>query len=113
VAISLQRKLELAGALSKVQPELQRLHLLPEPKKRHRLRNAVLVGSAIAAGAAVAVVLLRRRGGHDEAMAWNGGEASDGSPTQDAPETEADSGEPAIDADGQHEDGADGDTWKP
>ena len=44
MALTLQRKLELAGALSKVQPQLQRLHLLPEPKKRHRKRNAILIG---------------------------------------------------------------------
>lgn len=91
----------MAGALSKVQPELQRLHLLRKPKKRHRLRNVVLLGSAIAVGAAAAVVVLRRRGGqNDEAIAWNGGESADGSPTQDAPYTEPDSEGSAIDVDG-------------
>ncbi len=99
MAMSLQRKLELAGALSKVQPELQRLHLLRKPKKRHRLRKAVLVGSVIAAAAAVAVVVLRLRGGHNDAMARNTGDQTDGSPTQDAPNTEPDPEEPAIDAD--------------
>ena len=42
MALTLQKKLELAGALSKVQPQLQRLHLLPEPKKSHRKRNILL-----------------------------------------------------------------------
>ena len=34
VALTLQRKLELAGDLAKVQPLLQRLHLMEKPKKR-------------------------------------------------------------------------------
>jgi hypothetical protein len=96
MAITLQKKLELAGALSKVQPQLQRLHLLRKPKKRHRLRNVVLVGSAIAASAAVAVVVLRRRGDCNDATAWNGGEAQDSSPKQDTPDIEPASEESAI-----------------
>ncbi len=110
MAITLQRKLELAGALSKVQPQLQRLHLLPKPTKRHRLRNVVLVGCAIAASAAVAVVVLRRRGGHNDGMAWNGEEAQESSPTQDTPENEPDSEGPAIDADGPQDNKARGPT---
>jgi hypothetical protein len=75
MALTLQKKLELAGALSKVQPQLQRLHLLPEPKKRHRLRNAILLGGvAIAIGAVVVAGALRRRGGSGDAMAESDGD---------------------------------------
>ena len=62
MALTLQRKLELAGALSKVQPELRRLHLVP-PKKRHRLRNAFLFATVVVAVVAVAAVFRRRGGG--------------------------------------------------
>ena len=68
MALTLQRKLELAGALAKVQPELQRLHLLPARKKSHRLRNAILVGSVVVVGAALAAGVLRRRSAGDEAL---------------------------------------------
>jgi hypothetical protein len=84
MALTLQRKLELAGDLSKVQPLLQRLHIVEKPKKRHRLRNVVLVGSTIAAGTVIAVVVCRRRGCCKGAVAANRGEA--GSPGQDAPD---------------------------
>ena len=57
MALSLQRKLELAGELSKVQPPLQRLHLLEKPKRRHRVRNVILVSSAIGAGAVFLVAV--------------------------------------------------------
>ena len=69
MALTLQRKLELAGDLAKVQPTLRRLHLLRKPPKRHRLRNAILVTSAIGAGAVVLVVALRRRGRDNDATA--------------------------------------------
>lgn len=83
MAFTLQRKLELAGALSKVQPELQRLHLLRKRKKKHRLRNVILAGSgAIAVGAIVAVVVFRRRGCCNDAVAGNGGEAQFSPPEQ-------------------------------
>ncbi len=60
MGLTLQRKLELAGDLARVQPFLQRLHLVEKPKERHPVRNAILVISAIVAvGAAVAVVLRR------------------------------------------------------
>ena len=62
MAPTLQRKLELAGALSKVQPALRRLHLVP-PKKRHRLRNTFLLMSVGVAVAVVVAAALRRRGG--------------------------------------------------
>lgn len=95
MAITLQRKLELAGALSRVQPELQRLHLLPRPRKRNRLRNVVLVASVIAAGAAVAVVVLRHRGGNDEV---------DSPLMHDTPAAEPNPRWPATDADGPQDD---------
>jgi hypothetical protein len=66
--LTLQKKLELAGALSKVQPQLQRLHLLPPPKKSHRRRNAILIASAAIVAVVVAAGLLRRRGGSDDGL---------------------------------------------
>jgi hypothetical protein len=84
MALTLQRKLELAGALSKVQPQLQRLHLLPEPKKRHRKRNAILIGSAIALAAVVAAGAVRRRGGSEDASPQMEGESWTGFPEPDA-----------------------------
>lgn len=88
MALTLQRKLELAGDLSKVQPLLQRLHILEKPKKRHRVRNVILVSSAIGAGAVVLVVMSRRRSCHNSAVVGNGGYAQTGSPAQDTPDTE-------------------------
>ena len=84
MALTLQRKLELAGALSKVQPQLQRLHLLPEPKKRHRKRNAILIVSAIALAAVVAAGVLRRRGGSDDGLPEMDGGLWAGFPEPDA-----------------------------
>ena len=84
MALTLQRKLELAGALSKVQPQLQRLHLLPEPKKRHQKRNAILIVSAIALAAVVAAGVLRRRGGSDDGLPEMDGELWTGFPEPDA-----------------------------
>jgi hypothetical protein len=69
MALSLQQKLVLAGTLSKVQPQLQRLHLVEKPKPRRRVRIAVLVGGMMAVGAVVAVVLFRRQGCGDGAVA--------------------------------------------
>ncbi len=70
MGLSLQKKLELAGALSKVQPELQRLHLVRKPKKRRGLRTAVIATCAFAVGTAVAaVIVLRRRALQDDAFA--------------------------------------------
>lgn len=65
MALTLQRKLELAGDLAKVQPLLQRLRILEKPKKRHHLRNVVIVCSAVGAGAVVAIMARRRRGCHN------------------------------------------------
>ena len=53
-----------AGDLAKVQPLLQRLHLLEKPKKRFGGRNVILVSSVLGAVALAlaAVAVLRRRG---------------------------------------------------
>ena len=77
MALTLQRKLELAGALSKVQPELRRLHLVP-PKKRHRLRNAFLFVTVVVAVVAVVAAALRRRGGGIDPLPEPDGEAQIG-----------------------------------
>lgn len=63
MALTLQRKLELAGDLAKVQPLLQRLHLMEKPKKRFGGR-VVLVSGVIGAitVSLAAVAVLRRRG---------------------------------------------------
>lgn len=64
MALTVQRKLELAGDLAKVQPLLQRLHLVEPPKKRFAVRNIVLVSSVIAGvvlALALAGVAVRRR----------------------------------------------------
>jgi hypothetical protein len=91
MALTLQSGLDLAGDLAKVQPRLvrfrvaekpkkrhllrdavsvgttlaallRRLRIAEKPTKRHRLRNVVFVGSAITAGAIAAAVMCRRRG---------------------------------------------------
>jgi len=90
MALTLQRKLELAGDLAKVQPLLQRLHILERPQQRHRVRNAILVGAAIGAGAVVMVAVCRRRCRHDGAVAANGSHEQASSPTQYIPDTEFD-----------------------
>jgi hypothetical protein len=87
MALTLQRKLELAGDLSKVQPLLQRLHIVEKPKKRHRVRNVILVSTAIGAGAVVLAVVCRCRGCRNGAVADDGGPSETGSPTQDTPDT--------------------------
>ena len=62
MALAVQRKLELAGDLAKVQPLLQRLHIVEKPKKRFGGRNVILVSSVIGAViVAVAAVAVRRR----------------------------------------------------
>ena len=97
MALTFQRTLELAGILSKVQPQLQRLHLVKKSKKRHLLRNAVLVGSAVAAGAVVAGLVCH-----------HGGDAESSSPEQSTPDAEPDSERLATDADGSRGTGASG-----
>jgi hypothetical protein len=83
MGLSLQRKLELAGDLAKVQPLLQRLHLMEKPKQRHRLRNAILVGALIGAVAAVVVAMSSRRCRTDEAAVGNEGDAGVGSAAEE------------------------------
>lgn len=98
MAFTLQRKLELAGILSQVQPQLQRLHIVEKPKERHLLRNVALVGSAIAAGAIVAVVVFRSRRCRDGAVAGAGADAQARSPEHETPHAEPDWEGPATDA---------------
>jgi hypothetical protein len=106
MALTLQKKLELAGALSKVQPQLQRLHIVEKPKQRHVLRNVILIGSTIAVGAVVAVAVCRRRACCGGAVAGNAGDAKASSPEQGTPEAEPHWDGPAIDADGSDDIGA-------
>ncbi len=108
MALTLQRKLELAGALSKLQPQLRRLHIVeqPKPKKRHLPRTVILVGSAIAAGAVVAGVVCRRRGGCHRAVAASGGDAQASSPEQDTPDAAPDWGRQATNPEGSQTIGA-------
>jgi hypothetical protein len=61
VKLSLQRKLELAGELAKVQPLLLRLHLIEKPRKRRPVRSLIVAGSVIAFGAVLAAAVLGRR----------------------------------------------------
>jgi hypothetical protein len=88
MALTLQRKLELAGDLAKVQPMLQRLHLVEKPRKRRHVRNVILVGSAVGAGAVALILMRRRRGCDDCAMAGNGAHMRADPPTQDTPHAE-------------------------
>jgi hypothetical protein len=74
VALTVQRKLELAGDLAKVQPLLQRLRLVEQPKRRFGGHGTILVGTVIgvAAIALVAVAMGFRRRGRDDAVAGEG-----------------------------------------
>lgn len=67
MGLSLQKKLELAGELAKVQPMLVRLRLIEKPKKRQPVRYLVIAGSVIAVGTIIAAVVFGRRrcGGTD------------------------------------------------
>ena len=70
MALTVQKKLELTGDLAKVQPLLQRLHLVEQPKKRFGGRGIILVVSVIGAiGAVTAVAGFWRRGRVDAAIA--------------------------------------------
>jgi hypothetical protein len=84
MALTLQRKLELAGDLAKVQPLLQRLRIVEKPKQRHHVRNVILVSSAISALAVVVFVVRGRRGCDNGAAADNGGFEQAG-PTEETP----------------------------
>ena len=85
MALSLQKKLELAGDLAKVQPLLQRLHLVEQPKPRHRLRNVLLVGALIGAIAAVALAMSSRRCRPGGAAVGNEGDAGAGPAAEETP----------------------------
>lgn len=61
MALSLQKKLELAGDLAKVQPLLLRLHLIEKPKKRRPVRSLIVAGSVIALVTVVAAVVFGRK----------------------------------------------------
>jgi len=89
MALTLQKKLELAGDLAKVQPLLQRLHLVEKPKQRHRVRNVILVTSAIGAVAVVVVAVCRSRCCRNGDVAGNGGFEQASSPTEESPPPEA------------------------
>ena len=89
MALTLQRKLELAGDLAKVQPMLQRLHLVEKPKQRHRVRNVILVTGAIGAVTAVVVAVCRSRCCQNGDVAGNGGHEQAGSPAEETPPPEA------------------------
>ena len=90
MALSLQKKLELAGDLAKVQPLLQRLHLVEKPKQRHRVRNVILVSSAISAVVILVAVARGRRAccddnaGVGESFSENAGSSSPEAPTHGA-----------------------------
>jgi hypothetical protein len=99
MALTLQKTLELAGALSKVQPQLQRLHIVEKPKGRHLRRNAVLVGSAIAAGVVLAAVVCRQRGWCTHATAGAGEEVQVRSSEQTPPDAALDREGLATDVD--------------
>ena len=95
MALTLQKKLELAGDLAKVQPMLQRLHLVEKPKQHHRVRNVILV-SAIGAGAVVAVVVCSRRCCRNGDVAGNGGHEPASSPTEETPPPEEETRPPEV-----------------
>ena len=61
MGLSLQRKLQLAGDLAKVQPMLVRLHLIEKPKKRRPVRTLIAIGSVIALVTVVAAVVFGRK----------------------------------------------------
>jgi len=89
MALTLQKKLELAGDLAKVQPLLQRLHLVEKPKQRHRVRNVILVTSAIGAVAVVVVAVRRSRCCRNGDVARNEGFEQAGSPAEETTPPEA------------------------
>jgi hypothetical protein len=92
LALTLQRKLELAGDLAKVQPLLQRLHLVEKPKKHFGGRSVILVSSVIGAVTlALAAVAVRRRLRRlDGAVAGDRDDPRADSPNEDALPTTGD-----------------------
>jgi hypothetical protein len=86
LAVTLQKKLELAGDLAKVQPLLQRLRIVEKPKERHGVRNVVLVSGVIGAVtlALAVVAVLRRRARLDAVIADEADYARADSPNGEA-----------------------------
>jgi len=91
VALTVQRKLELAGDLAKVQPLLQRLHLLEKPKKRFGGRDVILVSVIGFVALVLAAVAVRRRlRPLDGVVVGDGDEPQADSPNEDALPTTGD-----------------------
>ena len=86
--LSLQRKLELAGEFAKVQPLLQRMHLIEKPKKRRPVRTLAVAGTVIAVGTVIAAVVFGRKRRRTSAPADIQGFAQTGADVA-APETES------------------------
>jgi hypothetical protein len=84
LAVTLQKKLELAGDLAKVQPLLQRLRIVEKPKERHGVRNVILASSVIGAVVLAAVAVLRRRARLDAVIADEGDYSRADSPNGEA-----------------------------
>jgi pimeloyl-ACP methyl ester carboxylesterase len=84
MALTLQKKLELAGDLARVLPLLRLLHILEKPKERHGVRNFVLVSSAIGVGAVASVAVLRRRGRLNGAVADDSDYSQADSPNEES-----------------------------
>ena len=83
-ALTLQKKLELAGYLSRVQPLMQLLHRLEKPKARHGVRSVFLVSSVIGVGVVAGVVVLRRRRRPNGAVTDDSDYSQADSPNEDA-----------------------------
>jgi hypothetical protein len=99
MALTFQRSLELAGVFSKVQPRLERLHLVEKPKpKRHLRRKVILVASTIAVGALVAGVVRRRRSCWKDGAAGNEVDRQTTSPEQNRLDAEPDAEDKVTDA---------------
>jgi len=90
MGLTLKRKLEGAGDLARVQPFLQRLHLVEKPKERHPVRNAIVVISALVTIGAALAVAFRRAGCRRSAD--NGSEESGQTDllTENIPDTQSD-----------------------
>jgi hypothetical protein len=83
MALTPQKKLELAGDLARVQPLLQLLRRLEKPKHRHGVRSVILV--SIGVGALAAIAVLRRRGRLNDAVTDDSDYSQADSPNEDAP----------------------------